>query len=138
MKENRDKYQKSLDSNMNKYRIVNVKVTTDEKGKLFFDIEWVGDTPEGYYELRLFDKERNCLEVLAYASHTERVIVPDFNLNLQSKKVNTETFYVELGFADYSDDGELIEWESIISSEPIVVKIYYKWHIFGKNEMKIV
>ena len=138
MKENRDKYQKSLDSNMDKYSIVDVNVTVDGISKLIFSIEWSGDTPEDYYELRLFDKDRNCLEALAYASHNQRVVVSDYDLNLQSKNINIETFFVELGFADYSDDGELIKWESIISSEPIEVSVYYKRHIFGKNEMKIV
>ena len=138
MKENIGENQKSSGYNMHKYSIESIKVTTDGVRKLFFDVEWKGNNSPDYYELRFFDKDKNCLEALAYASQKQRVEVRDYNLNLKSGKLNAETFYAEIGIAEYSEDGELKKWEILASSKPLEVAILYKRHIFSKNEIKII
>ncbi|MBR3608347.1 MAG: hypothetical protein IKL50_00495 [Bacteroidales bacterium] len=73
------------------------------------------------------------MECIAYASHEQRIVVMDFNTELQSKKVNSEIFYVELGIAEYSETGELVKWEMLAAYEPIKQDIYYEDHFFRKN-----
>lgn len=120
----------------NSYNIKSVKLSTDGHKELYFDIEWSGKVPD-YYELRVFDKKKNCLECMAYASHKQRIVVMDFYTNLESKKVNSETFYVELGVAEYSDTEELVKWETLATYEPIRQDIYYESHIFRKNVLEL-
>lgn len=117
--------------NGNGYRIESVELSTNGHKELYFDVKWSGKEPE-YYELRVFDRERNCMECLPYARHEQRITVMDFNTELQSKKVNSEIFYVELGVAEYSDD-ELVKWEALAAYEPIRKEIYYESHFFRKN-----
>lgn len=116
----------------NGYRIESVELSTNGHRELYFDVKWSGKEPE-YYELRVFDKERNCMECLPYARHEQRVMVMDFNTELQSGKVNSEIFYVELGVAEYSEEDELVKWETLAAYEPIRKDIYYESHFFRKN-----
>ena len=120
----------------NGYRIESVELSTNGHRELYFDVKWSGEEPE-YYELRVFDKERNCMECLPYARHEQRVMVMDFNTELQSGKVNSEIFYVELGVAEYSESQELVKWDVLAAYEPIKLDIYYEWHMFRKNVMEI-
>lgn len=116
----------------NSYRIESVELSTNGHRELYFDVKWSGKEPE-YYELRVFDKERNCMECMPYARHEQRIVVMDFNTELQSKMVNSEIFYVELGVAEYSEEDELVKWETLAAYEPIRKEIYYESHFFRKN-----
>jgi hypothetical protein len=116
----------------NDYKIESVKLSTNGHRELYFDVKWSGKELD-YYELRVFDKERNCLECMPYARHEQRIVVMDFNTELQSGKVNSETFYIELGIAEYSEAEELIKWEVLAAYEPIEQDIYYKDNFFRKN-----
>ena len=116
----------------NSYRIESVELSTNGHRELYFDVKWSGKEPE-YYELRVFDKEKNCMECMPYARHEQRIVVMDFNTELQSKKVNSEIFYVELGVAEYSEEDELVKWETLAAYEPMRKEIYYESHFFRKN-----
>ena len=52
--------------------------------------------------------------------------------------MNNEIFYVELGFADYIEKGELKSWKVLADYEPIEVGIYYESHIFRKNILELL
>ena len=122
------------------YKIKNVKITTNGRNEIYFDIEWDGDNKLDYYELRIWESDKdNCLEVCAYASHKQKITVKNFNFmkNWKSKAVNKETFYVELGIADYSETDELNSWKVLAAYEPINVDLYYEHHIFKKNVLEI-
>jgi hypothetical protein len=116
----------------NDYKIESVKLSTNGHRELYFDVKWSGKELD-YYELRVFDKERFCMECMPYARHEQRIVVMDFNTELQSKKVNSEIFHVELGIAEYSETDELIKWEVLAAYEPIRQDIYYESHFFRKN-----
>ena len=122
------------------YKIKNVKITTNGRNEIYFDIEWDGDNKLDYYELRIWESDKdNCLEVCAYASHKQKITVKDFYFmkNWKSKAVNKETFYIELGIADYSETDELNSWKVLAAYEPINVDLYYEHHIFKKNVLEI-
>lgn len=122
------------------YKIKNVKITTNGRNEIYFDIEWDGDNKLDYYELRIWESDKdNSLEVCAYASHKQKITVKDFYFmkNWKSKAVNKETFYVELGIADYSETDELNSWKVLAAYEPINVDLYYEHHIFKKNVLEI-
>ena len=116
--------------------IESVEISTNGCNELYFDVKWSGRELD-YYELRVFDKERNCLECLAYAGHQQKVVVKDFCTELQSKKLNSEVFHVELGIAEYSEAGELLKWEVLAAYEPIKQDIYYENRFFRKNVMEL-
>jgi hypothetical protein len=116
----------------NDYKIESVKLSTNGHRELYFDVKWSGKELD-YYELRVFDKERFCMECMPYARHEQRIVVMDFNTELQSGKVNSEIFYIELGIAEYSEAEELIKWEVLAAYEPIEQDIYYKDNFFRKN-----
>ena len=61
----------------------------------------------------------------------------DFCTELQSKKLNSEVFHVELGIAEYSEAGELLKWEVLAAYEPIKQDIYYENRFFRKNVMEL-
>ena len=122
------------------YKIKNVKITTNGRNEIYFDIEWDGDNKLYYYELRIWDSDKdNCLEVCAYASHKQKITVKDFYFikNWKSKAVNKETFHVELGIADYTETGDLNSWKVLAAYEAINVDLYYEHHIFKKNVLEI-
>ena len=116
----------------NDYKIESVKISTNGHRELYFDVKWSGKELD-YYELRVFDKERNCLECMPYARYEQRIVVMDFNTELQSGKVNSETFHVELGIAEYSEAEELIKWEVLAAYKPIEQDIYNENNFFRKN-----
>ena len=116
----------------NSYRNESVELSTKGHREHYIDVKCSGKEPE-YYELRVFDKEKNCMECMPYARHEQRIVVMDFNTELQSKKVNSEIFYVELGVAEYSEEDELVKWETLAAYEPIRKEIYYESHFFRKN-----
>ena len=120
------------------YKINNVTVTTNGNKELYFDVEWEGDRTIDDYELRVFDHKRDCLECYACATHRERMTVKDFYMDLEPRKVNRETFYVELGIAEYDPKEEkLISWKVLTAYEPIEMDIYYEPHLFRKTVMEI-
>ena len=73
------------------------------------------------------------MECLPYAGHEQRIVVKDFNTELESGEVNKEIFSVELGVAEYSEAGELVKWEVLASFGPIEQDIYYENYLFRKN-----
>ena len=122
------------------YKIKNVKITTNGRNEIYFDIEWDGDNKLDYYELRIWESDKdNCLEVCAYASHKQKITIKDFYFikNWKSKAVNKETFHVELGIADYTETGDLNSWKVLAAYEAINVDLYYEHHIFKKNVLEI-
>ena len=124
----------------NDYRIKSVTVSTNGRNELYFDVEWEGDDKLDYYELRVWKSDKdNCLEVSPYAAHSQRIIVKDssFVKSLQSKQINKETFYVELGVADYTEEDTLKSWDVLAAYEPIEANIYYELHIFRKNVLEL-
>lgn len=128
-----------METNSN-YKIKDVTVTTNGRNELYFHINWEGDRNLDYYELRIWESDQdNCLELCPYASHDQLITVKDFYFlkNWKSKEVNKETFYIELGIPDYSDDGKLLSWEVMASYEPIELNLYYEFHIFRKNVLEI-
>lgn len=122
------------------YKIKNVEVSTNGCNEVIFDIEWEGNKNIDYYELRVWESDKdNCLEVCAFASHKQKIVVNDFAFmnSWKSKAVNKETFYVELGIADYSEDDELKSWKVLAAYEPINVDLYYESRLFRKNVLEI-
>ena len=96
------------------YKIKNVTVSTNGRNEIYFDVEWEGDDKLDYFELRVREGGTdNSLELYAYPAHQQRVVVKDFYFikSWKSKQVNNETFYVELGIADYTEKGGLKSWE---------------------------
>lgn len=122
------------------YKIKNVTVSTNGRNEIYFDVEWEGDENLDYLELRIREGDTdNSLELYAYPAHQQRVVVKDFYFikSWKSKQVNNETFYVELGIADYTEKGELKSWKVLASYEPIFVNIYHEYHMFHKNVLEI-
>ena len=112
-------------SKNNNYKINNVTVTTNGRNELYFDVEW--------------DGKEYCLEVCAYPSPNQRIVVKDFAFlkNWDNKKINKQTIYVELGVAEYSQDDNLEKWDSLADYEPIELNIYYESHLFRKNVIEL-
>ena len=122
------------------YKIKNVEVSTNGHNEIYFDIDWEGDNQLDYYELRVWESDKeNCLELCPYAAHSQKITVKDFYFikDWKSKAINKETFYVELGIADYTEKGELKSWGVLAAYEPIEVDIYHEWHIFRKNVLEL-
>ena len=127
-------------SKNNNYKINNVSVTTNGRNELYFDVEWDGKDSSDCIELRLWeDGKEDCLEVCAYPSPNQRIVVKDFAFlkNWDNKKINKQTIYVELGVAEYSQDGNLEQWDSLADYEPIELNIYYESHLFRKNVIEL-
>lgn len=124
----------------NEYKINNVEITTNGSNEIIFNIGWEGDDKIDYYELRVWESDKdNCLEVFPYAAHKQTIKVRDssFMKFWKSKAINKEIFYVELGVADYTETGELKSWEVLDAYEPINVDLYHEHHIFKKNILEI-
>ena len=127
-------------STNNNYRIKNVAVSTNGRNEIYFNVEWEGNNKLDYYEVRIWENgKKNCLELCSYAAHNQKITVKDFYFlnNWKSKQVNKETFYVELGVADYTEEGELKSWEVLAAYEPIEVNLYYESHMFRKNVLEL-
>jgi hypothetical protein len=122
------------------YRINSVKVSTNGINELYFDVEWEGDENLDYLELRILESGvDNNLEIYAYPMHSQRVVVKDhyFVKDWKSGEVNNESFLVELGIAEYTDEGKQLSWEVLAASEPINIGLYYESHLFRKNRLEI-
>ena len=125
-----------MNANSN-YEITSVSLSTNGHRELYFDVVWQGNENLDYFELRVLDASHQCVECYAYPTHNQRVIVKDFYLDLESGKVTPQTFYVELGIAEYAEDGKLKAWNRLAAYAPINANIYHKFHFFGKNELAI-
>ena len=124
----------------NNYKINNVTITTNGRNELYFDVEWEGDRNIDYYELRIWEvDEDNCLELCDFAPHHHTITIKDFYFikNWESKKINKETFLVEIGIPDYTEDGKLKNWEPLATYGPIDIDLYYEFHFFRKNILEI-
>lgn len=122
------------------YKIKNVSVSTNGRNELYFNVEWEGDKNLDYYELRIWEDGKDyCLEVDAFSAHNQTIVVNDYSFynTWKSKKVNKQTIYVELGIANYTEDGKLIHWEVLADYKPIELNIYYEFHIFRKNVIEL-
>ena len=122
------------------YKIKNVEVSTNGHNEISFDIDWEGDNQLDYYELRVWESDKkNYLELCPYAAHSQKITVKDFYFikDWKSKAINKETFYVELGIADYTENNELKSWEVLATYEPIEANIYYESHLFRKNVLEL-
>ena len=122
------------------YKIKNVEFSTNGHNEIYFDIDWEGDNQLDYYELRVWESDKeNCLELCPYAAHSQKITVKDFYFikGWKSKAINKETFYVELGIADYTENNELKSWEVLATYEPIEANIYYESHLFRKNVLEL-
>jgi hypothetical protein len=124
----------------NAYKIKNISVSTNGRNEIYLDIEWKGDDKLDYLELRAFeDGKDHCLEALGYPSHQQRVILKPHSLykNWRTKEVNKHTIYVELGIAEYDDNGEQLSWKILADYEPVELNIYYEFHLFHKNVIEL-
>jgi hypothetical protein len=122
------------------YKIKNVEISTNGHNEIYFDIDWEGDNQLDYYELRVWERDKeNCLELCPYAAHSQKITVKDFYFikDWKSKAINKETFYVELGIAGYTENNELKSWEVLATYEPIEANIYYESHLFRKNVLEL-
>ena len=127
----------SKDSN---YKIKNVTVSTNGRNELYFDVEWEGKDNSECLELRIWeDGKEYCLEVCAYPSTNQRIVVKDFYFfkNWKNKEINRQTIYIELGVAEYSNDGKLEKWEAFAGYKPIELNIYHESHLFKKNVIEL-
>lgn len=115
------------------YRIKNVAVLTNGQNEIYFDVEWEGDENIDFYELRILDKDKECVESCACIAHNHRVVIKEYHLRLKHKEVHSETFHVELGFPIY--EGKKVGWHTLAAYEPIIVDIYHESHILDKNVM---
>ena len=115
------------------YRIKNVAVLTNGQNEIYFDVEWEGDENIDFYELRILDKDKECVESCACIAHDHRVVIKEYHLRLKHKEVHSETFHVELGFPIY--EGKKVGWHTLAAYEPIIVDIYHGSHILDKNVM---
>lgn len=122
------------------YRIKNVAVSTNGRNEIYFDVEWEGDDNIDYFELRILESGvDNNLEVYAYPMHNQRVVVKDYYFlkDWKSGEENIESFVVELGIAQYTDEGKQLSWEVLATYEPININLYYEPHIFRRNKLEI-
>ena len=71
--------------------------------------------------------------------HNQRIVVKGYYLlkDWKSGEVNYESFVVELGIAQYTDEGEQLSWEVLAAYEPINIGLYYEQHIFRNNILQI-
>ena len=122
------------------YKIKDVTVSTNGRNELYFNVEWEGDKNLEYYELRVWEDGKDyCLEVNAFSDHNQTIVVRDYSFYKiwESKKVNKQTIYVELGVAEYTEKGELLSWKVLADYKPIELNIYYESHIFRKNVIEL-
>ena len=119
------------------YKIKNVAVSTNGRNEIYFDVEWEGDNYLDYYELRVLDRNKEYVESCAFAAHNHRMVIKDYLLGLKNRELNSETFHIELGIPEYTDEGEQLSWKVLASYEPIFVNIYHEYHIFHKNILEL-
>lgn len=119
------------------YKIKSVEISTNGVNELYLDVEWEGDEHIEYYEIRVLNKYNECIESCAYVAHNHRIVLRDYHLGLKNKALCSETFHIELGIPEYTDEGEQVNWRVLASAEPIFVDIYYESHILLKNVLEL-
>lgn len=122
------------------YKIKNVAVSTNGRNEIYFDVEWEGEGNLDYFELRVFEDGKDyCLEAVGYPSHQQRVILKphSYNKNWKTNSVNNHTIYVELGIAEYDDNGEQLSWKVLADYEPVELNVYYEFHFFHRNVIEL-
>ena len=124
----------------NDYKIKNVSITTNGRNELYFNVDWDGDKELDAYELRIWEGDKeNCLEVSFNPDHSQRIVVKDhcFVNCWQSKSVNKQNVLVELGIAEYTEDGEEFSWKVLAAYKAIELNVYYEFHLFRKNVIEL-
>jgi hypothetical protein len=120
------------------YKIKNVAVSTNGRNEIYFDVEWEGDANLDYYELRVLDANKEYVESCDFAAHNHRIIIKDYILGIKHKECRSETFHIELGIPEYTDEGEQVSWRTLAAYEPISANIYRECNIFHKNVLEII
>ena len=124
-------------STNSEYKINKVAISGNGINELYLDIEWEGDNYLDYYELRVLDRNKEYVESCAFAAHNHRMVIKDYLLGIKNKELRSETFHIELGIPEYTDEGKELSWKVLASYEPIFVNIYHEQHIFRKNVLEI-
>lgn len=124
-------------STNNEYTINKVVISGNGINELYFDVEWGGDNYPDYYELRVLDKNKACVESCAFVAHNHRMVIKDYLLGIKHKELRPEIFYIELGVPKYTAEGEEIGWMVLASYEPIYVNIYHESHMFHNNVLEL-
>jgi hypothetical protein len=65
------------------------------------------------------------------------MVIKDYLLGIKHKELRSETFHIELGIPEYTDEGKELSWKVLASYEPIFVDIYHESHILHKNVLEI-
>lgn len=124
-------------STNSEYKINKVAISGNGINKLYLDIEWEGDNYLDYYELRVLDRNKEYVDSCAFAAHNHRMVIKDYLLGIKHKELRSETFHIELGIPEYTDEGKELSWKVLASYEPIFVNIYHEYHMFHKNVLEI-
>ncbi len=124
-------------STNSEYKINKVAISGNGINELYLDIEWEGDNYLDYYELRVLDRNKEYVESCAFAAHNHRMVIKDYLLGIKNKELRSETFHIELGIPEYTDEGKELSWKVLASYEPVFVNIYHEQHLFRKNVLEI-
>ena len=124
-------------STNSEYKINKVAISGNGINELYLDIEWEGDNYLDYYELRVLDRNKEYVGSCAFAAHNHRMVIKDYLLGIKHKELRSETFYIELGIPEYTDEGKKLSWKVLASYEPVFVNIYHEQHLFRKNVLEI-
>ena len=119
------------------YKIKSVEISTNGINELYLDIEWEGDNQIEYYEIRVLDRNREWLNAYEYVAHSHRVVLADYQLRLAHKELRSETLHIELGYPQFNDEGEQVNWKVLAAYEPIFVNLYHEARLFRKNILEI-
>ena len=65
----------------NGYRIESVELSTNGHRELYFDVKWSGEELD-YYELRVFDREKNCMECMLRTNAKYLVVSSGGTINI--------------------------------------------------------
>jgi hypothetical protein len=121
-----------------KFAFENIEVYSDGHKELFIDFNWVG--PDGHKykngtnvpDIKLLNVKKQIFykyaKVQKLSQKKCRFTLEDYmSLDLKLKEVNTVSFHLQLC------DGDKV----LATTNVIKVKIYYEFHIFGKNIMEV-
>ena len=98
-------------STNSEYKINKVAISGNEINELYLDIEWEGDNYLDYYELRVLDRNKEYVDSCAFAAHNHRMVIKDYLLGIKHKELCSETFHIELGIPEYTDEGKKLSWK---------------------------
>ena len=124
-------------STNSEYKINKVAISGNGINELYLDVEWEGNENIDFYELRVLDRNKEYVESCAYVAHNHRMVIKDYLLGIKHKELRSETFHIELGIPEYTDEGKELSWKVLASYEPIFVNIYHEYHMFHKNVLEI-